>query len=107
MSVHPSNRLPAAAGDALSSPAADASGTGGGDLFNSLVSGMAETKPAPGAADADTAAPSGDAVPQGQPAVKEVPESVEQLLALVGASRTHAAGKAEDVPSEPDAKAKK
>ena len=99
MSVHPSPRLPAAAGDAAPAPGtppsgADASG-GGGDLFNTLVSGLVGAGATPSAAADDEPEPAVTEVTDTPPAApKDVPESVEQLLALVGASRTHAGKKA-------------
>src|SRR4051812_12338697 len=93
MSIHPSPRLPAAAGDAAPAPGADSSG-GGGDLFNTLVSGLVGTGATPSASaddEAEQVVPEVTDTPS--TATKDVPESVEQLLALVGASRTHAGKK--------------
>src|SRR3954470_5472545 len=93
MSVHPSPRLPAAAGDAASASGPETA-TGGGDLFNILVSGLVGTGATPSAVGEDDAELAVAETTESPPAAtKDVPQSVEQLLALVGASRTHGTGK--------------
>ena len=104
MSVHPSPRLPAAAGDAAPTPGAEA--TGGGDLFNSLVSGLVGTGAATADGDAEPAVAAADGTQTPPAATKDVPESVEQLLALVGASRSHGAGKKTGAASDAEGKDK-
>src|SRR3954470_5244943 len=100
MSIHPSPRLPAAAGDAAPAPGADSSG-GVGDLFNTLVSGLVGTGTTPSAsADDETEQVVPEVTDTPSTATKDVPESVEQLLALVGASRTHAGKKGAPLDAE-------
>jgi flagellar hook-length control protein FliK len=104
MSVHPSPRLPAAAGDAAPASGADTA-AGGGDLFNILVSGLVGTGATASATGDDDASPAvAEATEIPPEAGKEVPESVEQLLALVGASRTHGTGKKAGASTDDEAK---